>query len=137
MTEEDNMNAPEIMTVITVFDRILAAVGLLRAKKKERSERTDQALYALYTALNETEAYMSYLESGNEPDRKRELFIAKLWIDASVPLRQVDRDLAERCFIKSRYWSKRGTWTALMINRKRIDLNQVIESIRDLLMESS
>jgi hypothetical protein len=131
------MNAPEIMAGITVFDRILTAVGLLRAKKKERSERTDQALYALYTALNETEAYMSYLESGNKSDRKRELFIARLWSDASVPLRQVDRDLAERCFIKSRYWSKPSTWTELMINRKRIGLNQVIESIRDLLMESS
>lgn len=131
------MHAPEIMTAITIFDRMLAAVGLIRANKKERSERTDQALYALYTALNETKAYMSYLESGKKRNRKREFAIARLWHDASVPLRTVDRDLARRCFIKGSYWLEPDTWSELMINRKRIGLNQVIESIRDLLMESS
>ena len=131
------MYVPELTTAIAIFDRLLAAIGLLRAKKKERGERTDQALYALYAALNETKAYISYLESGRKPDRKRELAIAKLWQDASVPLRQVDPDLAGRCFDKGSYWLERDAWTELMINKKRIGLNQVIESIRNLLMESS
>jgi hypothetical protein len=137
MAEEDNMSTPELMTALTIFDRLLAALGLLRAKQKEKSERTDQALYALYTALNETKAYISYLESGKKRNRKREFAIAKLWHDASVPLRKVDRDLAERCFIKGSYWLEPDTWSELMINRKRIGLNQVIKSTRDLLMESS
>ncbi len=131
------MATPEIATAIAFFDRLFAAVGLLRAKQKEKSERTDQALYALYTALNETKAYISFLKSGKEQDREREHAIAKLWYDASVPLRKVDRDLAERCFLKGSYWLERDTWSQLMINRKRIGLNQVIESTRDLLMESS
>ena len=131
------MHAPEIMTAIAMFDRLLAAIGLLRAKQKERSERTDKALYALYAALNETKAYMSYLESGNKRTRKRELAIARLWHDASVPLRTVDRDLARRCFDKGSYWLEPDAWSELMINRKQIGLNQVIESMRDLLTESS
>lgn len=131
------MYGPEIMAAVTIFDRLLAAIGLLRARKDQRSERTAQALYALYTALNETEVYLSYLESGKKRNRRRELSIARLWRDASVPLRQVDRDLAVRCFDKGRYWSRPDTWTQLMINRKRIGLNQVIKSMRDLLMESS
>jgi len=131
------MYAPEIMTGITIFNRLLAAIGLLRAKKKERGEKTDQALYALYTALNETKAYMSHLQSGKERDRNREFFIAKLWHDASVPLRKVDRDLAKRCFDKGNYWLEPNTWSELMIISKRIDLSQIMESIRDLLMESS
>lgn len=131
------MYTPELMTAVTIFDRLLAAIGLLRAKKKERGEKTDQALYALYTALNETKAYLSHLQSGKRRNRKREFAIAKLWQDASVPLRQVDRDLAERCFDKGSYWFEPDAWSELMINRKRIGLNQVIKSIRDLLIESS
>jgi len=131
------MYVSELATAIAIFDRLLAAIGLLRAKKKERGERTDQALYALYAALNETKAYISYLESGKKPNRKRELAIAKLWQDASVPLRQVDRDLARRCFDKGSYWYEPDAWTELMINRKRIGLDQIIKSTRDLLMESS
>jgi hypothetical protein len=137
MTEENSMYVPELTTAIAIFDRLLAAIGLLRAKKKERRKKTDQALYALYVAVNETKAYMSYLESGNKRDKNREFAIAKLWQDASVPLRQVDRDLARRCFDKGSYWLERDAWTELMINRKQIGLDQVIESIRDLLMESS
>ena len=131
------MPIPELMTAVNIFDRLLAAIGLLRAEKKEKDEKTDQALYGLYTALNETKAYISYLESGNKRDRKREFAIAKLWQDASVPLRTVDHDLARRCFDKGSYWLEPDAWSELMINRKRIGLDQVIESTRDLLMESS
>jgi hypothetical protein len=95
------MYVPGPVTAIAVFDRLLAAVGLLRANKKERDEKTDQALYAsLYAALNKTKAYISHLESGKKRSRKREFAIARPGHDASVPLRRVDRDLAERCFIK-------------------------------------
>ena len=104
MAEEDNRYAPELATAIAIFDRLLAAIGLLRARQKGKSERTDQALYALYTALNETKAYMSYLESGKKRNGKREFAMARLWHDASVPLPTVDRDLARRCFIKGSYW---------------------------------
>ena len=139
--EEDNMSVPEIMTAITIFDRILAAVGSLKtdkkADKKERSERTDKALYALYAAVNETKAYISYLESGKRRNRKREFAIARLWHDASVPLRTVDRDLARRCFLKGSYWLEPDTWSELVINKKRIGLDQIIKSTRALLMESS
>jgi len=131
------MYAPEIMTGITIFNRLLAAIGLLKAKQKEKSERTDQALYALYAAVNETKAYISYLESGRRRNRKREFAIARLWHDASVPLRKVDRGLAERCFIKGGYWLEPDTWSELMVNKKRIGLDQIIKSTRDLLMESS
>lgn len=137
MAKEDNMYVPELTTAIAIFDRLLAAVGLLRASERERDEKTAQALYALYTALNETKAYISYLESGKRRNRKREFAIARLWHDASVPLRRVDRDLAERCFSKGSYWLEPDTWSELMINRKRIGLNQVMKSTRDLLMESS
>ena len=130
------MSTPELITALTIFDRVLAATGLLRAKQKEKGERTDQALYALYAALNETQAYVSHLESGKRRNRKREFAIARLWHAASIPLRTVDRDLAERCFLKGSYWLEPDTWSELIINKKRIGLNQVMNSTRNLLMGS-
>jgi hypothetical protein len=117
-----------------VFDRCLAALGLIREGRKHRNERTDQALYALYAALNETKSYITDLDSGKKRDRKREWAIAKLWHNASVPLRDIDRNLAERCFMKGSYWLEPDTWTDMMIKRKRIKLDQVMRSTRELLM---
>ncbi len=129
------MPTPELMTAVTIFDRLLAAIGLIREKQKERTQRTDEALYALYAALNETKEYVSFLDAGKERDRKREFAIANLWQDASVPLRKVDPELATRCFDKGSYWYEPEAWSDLMINRKKIGLNQVIKSMRELLMK--
>jgi hypothetical protein len=127
---------PTAEIAFAIFDRLLAALGLIREDRKRRTERTDQALYALYTALNETKAYLNLLDSGKKRNRRKEWAIAKLWHDASVPLRNIDRDLAERCFIKGSYWLEPDTWTNLMIKKKRIGLDQVLKSTRNLLMES-
>jgi hypothetical protein len=112
----------------------LAALGLIRENHKNRTERIDQALYALYAALNETKAYVHRLNSGMRRNRKTEFAIAKLWSDASIPLRTIDSDLADRCFLKAGYWQDPDTWTDLKLTRKRIKLDQVIKSVHDLLM---
>ena len=127
------MSTPVV--AFAIFDRLLAAIGLIREEMRRKSQRTDKSLYALYTALIETKSYMTYLRSGNKKDRDREETIARFWHDASVPLRKVDRDLAERCFLKGSYWLEPDTWSASMIENKRIGLEQVIESTHELLIE--
>jgi hypothetical protein len=127
------MSSPEV--AFRIFDRCLTALGLIREGKKHRNERIDQALFALYTALNETKAYVEMLESGKRRDRKKEYAIAKLWHDASVPLRDIDPDLADRCFMKGSYWMEPDVWTDAMIKRKRIKLDQVLKSIRAILLK--
>jgi hypothetical protein len=127
---------PATEVAFAIFDRCLAALGLIRERRKYRNERIDQALYALYTALNETKAYIQHLDSGKRRDRKREFAIAKLWHDASIPLRHIDRNLAERCFMKGSYWLEPYTWTDLIVKKKRIKLDEVLKSTRDLLMKS-
>ena len=126
----------EPVVAFAVFDRFLAALGLIREGRKHRNERTDKALYALYAALNETKSYIGDLDSGKKRNKSRELAIARLWHDASVPLRDIDSDLADRCFTKGSYWLEPDTWTDMMIKRKRIKLDQVLKSTRDLLMKS-
>ena len=126
----------EVGASISVLDRVLAVIGLIRENRKQKIERTDNALYALYTALNETNEYVEQLNLGKKRNRKTEYAIAKLWHNASIPLRTIDRDLAERCFIKGGYWLEPDTWSDLQIGKKRIKLSQVFKSTRKLLLES-
>ena len=126
------MPTPEV--AFAIFDRCLAALGLIRERHKYRNERIDQSLYALYAALNETKSHIAHLDLGKKRDHKRELAIAKLWHVASIPLRSIDRDLAERCFLKGSYWLEPGSWTDVMIKKKRIKLDQLLTRTRNLLM---
>lgn len=120
---------------IGMFDKTLSVIGLIRDGKRRKDERTDQALFALYTALVETRAYVDELKKTKRRNRRKEYALAKLWSDASVPLRHIDRDLAYRCFLKGSYWLERDTWSQARIKRSGIELRTVFEATRELLMK--
>ena len=123
----------EAATAFTLFDKLLAGLGLLREGQKTRSAKTDAALAALYKALNQTKPYLELRASGGERNRQREFEIAQIWHDASIPLREIDPKLAERCFIKGGYWMEPETWDDITIKQKGIAFAQVFESTRELL----
>lgn len=112
----------------TLFDKLLAALGLLREEKKTRSAKTDAALTALYKALNKTRPYLELRSQGEPRDRTREFEIAAAWQDASIPLREIDPELAERCFVKGGYWMEPDVWDDASIKQKGIAFAQVFES---------
>lgn len=91
---------PEPMLVLSIFDKILNIFGLLRDGKLKRNKQVDYALLALFEALCETKEYVSRLNSGERRDKRREGQIAHLLHKASVPLRHIDHELANRCFKK-------------------------------------
>lgn len=68
----------EPIVAFSLFDKVLAGLGLIREGKKQRTEKIDNALLALYAALAETRAYISDRESGKRRNRKREFEIARL-----------------------------------------------------------
>lgn len=117
----------------TLFDKTLSILGLMRDKKRQCTEKTDQALMALYAALAETRRYIADLEDGKPHDRNREFSLANLWNTASVPLREIDPELAERCFIKGSYWMESDTWDTERIKAKGIAINSMFEATRLLL----
>ena len=118
----------------TLFDKILAVLGLIREGKKERTEKTDHALLALYAALAETRAYISEREKGKRRNRKQEFSIARLWHSASIPLRVIDKEFAERCFLKGSYWMEPDTWDKKKIEEKGIAIDAVFDATRKLLV---
>jgi len=124
----------EPTVVFTLFDKALGVLGLIRDHKKRRTERTDQALLALYAALTETRSYISELDAGKERDPDREFAIARLWQTASVPLREIDPELAGRCFDKANYWMEPYAWDAPRIKAKGIAVDQMLDATRRLLL---
>ena len=123
----------ETATAFTLFDKLLAALGLLREGQKARSTKTDAALAALYKALNKTKPYLELREQGGARDREREFEIAEVWHDASIPLREIDPALAERCFLKGGYWLEPDAWDDATIKQKGIAFSQVLSSTKELL----
>lgn len=124
----------ESVIAFKLFDKVLAGIGLIREGKKQRSEKTDQALLALYAALSESRAYMADRANRKPRNRKREHSIAMLWHTASVPLRELDPELAERCFIKGSYWMEPDTWDKKKIDENGIAIDKVFEATRRLLI---
>ncbi len=121
------------LMAFTLFDKALAVLGLIRNKKKKRTEKTDQALRALYAALVKTRSYISELEAGKPRVRKKEFAVARLWNAASVPLREIDIGLAERCFEKGGYWMEPDAWDQKRIEAKGIAIESMFEATRQLL----
>ncbi len=122
-------------TAFTLFDKVLAGLGLIREGRKARTEKVDHALNALYVALNETNAYISGRENGKRKSRKRELELAHLWHNASIPLRTIDKEFADRCFLKGSYWMHPEAWNKKRIKQTGIAIESVLKETRKLLLK--
>lgn len=125
----------EAGVAFTLFDKIIAGLGLIRDGKKQRTEKTEHALRALYIALTETRAYITGRENGKRRNRRREYQLAELWQSASIPLRSIDKDFATRCFDKGNYWMDPDAWDKEMIEETGIAIDQVLEQTRSLLLQ--
>ena len=124
----------EPTTAFTLFDKVLAGLGLIREGQKARTAKVEHALNALYVALNETKAYIDDRTNGKRKNRKREFDLAKLWHSASIPLRSIDKEFAARCFAKGSYWMEPEAWDKRRIEETGIAIDAVLEETRKLLL---
>lgn len=116
----------------TLFDKVLTAIGLIREGKKQRSEKTDLALLALYAALSETKAYLGQRKAGGARNLVQEAGLANLWHKASIPLREIDPEFAGRCFLKGGYWLEPDAWSDDRVKKSGIAIDEVFEQTRAL-----
>ena len=120
----------EVATALTIFDKILNIIGLVKSGKLQRDDKIDSALKQIHKALVETQ---SYLRRNEERDTDKEFKLSELWYQASIPLRHVDKELANICNLKGGYWSNRDAWDDLKTGEYDIAISNVEEKIRDLL----
>jgi hypothetical protein len=134
----------ETSVLLKAADSLLGWFGLLRKEQLERGERERRAIKALYVALNETVLYFRRLDrpylARNSKERKEfvrniqaEEALSRLWMEASVELRNIDSDLAERCFFKGQYWADRDGWSDEDVRKANIKLTKVLEDAKILM----
>jgi hypothetical protein len=130
--------------LLKVADSVLGWFGLLRKEQLEQGERERRAIKALYVALNETLLYFRRLDrpylarskkekAEFERNVQAEESLSRLWIEASVELRDINPDLAERCFFKGQYWADRDGWTDDDVRKTNIKLEKVLEDASALM----
>jgi hypothetical protein len=125
----------EVVTELGIFDSTLKAFGLIRDGKLHRSGKVNQALFALYTALNETVQYVEKQSKWQRRDINKEHELALLWDKASIPVRYIDGDLAKKCFIRASYWLEPDTFSQSQIKSQGITLKAMREETFNLLVE--
>lgn len=134
----------QIDLLLKAADSVLGWFGFLRKEKTTQDEQERRAIRALYAAVMETGIYFRRLEKPHLANTKREQkefkrdinkeeALARLWTEASIELRDVNPDLAERCFFKAQYWIDRDEWTEEDIHRTNIALKRMTDDARILL----
>jgi hypothetical protein len=63
--------------------------------------------------------------------REKEENLARMWTHAAVLLRPYDEDLATRCEIKGRYWADPVGWIPEELEKSRILLSEMRESLHE------
>jgi len=115
-------------------DVVFKIIELFKERKNRLDEQHKTALDKLYIALNETKFYLADFYKGKR-DRDQEKAISSFWREASLSLRNVDVELADKCFLKMDYWSDPDDWTQKEIRKAKIDIDQVLDETRFLIKE--
>lgn len=84
---------------------------------------------SLFEAVTKTKLYIQ--------KRKRSLAkeeeLVHLWAEAAIHIRHFDKDLAERCAMKSEYWINPKNFSETDIKRFRIGIEQVCKEVKELM----
>lgn len=116
-----------------LIERLIAILPAIAKLSKEKRELADNALNAISIALNETSLYLVYIRDAGGSDRSREEQLARYWAAAAVPVRHLDRELAEMCQYKSEIWTNPDNWNLEKIAQYGIDINSVRDKYAELL----
>lgn len=137
----------DLNTLLGIFTQLRQWLEFTKASGKETDKDYQEALTALYNALNETRIYLGSLER-NSLSAKSDLLqipsarnidtearLSKLWTAAAIKLRQYDLNLADRVFIKGDYWANPDRWINEEIKEANIQIEELFQDARKLLQE--
>lgn len=105
----------------------------LSGRRARSHERHKHALLSVYTACSESKSYMNGLKLRKSADTEREARLARLWSEAAVELRRIDKDLAAKCLLLSDAVTGSTSWNNEEIDRVRDAVRESFEQARRLL----
>ncbi len=110
-------------------------LGTWLAVRNKRSEEEKEAVRALLRAINRTGQYISSRKSGKRRNRKTEMAMSELWLDASVAMFHIDNELAALMQVKATAWSQPDIWSRTKVQEAGISLSKMSERAQQMLQE--
>ena len=130
----------ELAAIIGSLTPLKQWFDFLRTKHEKGRERYQEALEAVYTALNETRIYLGSLDSKSllntanlSRNKEKEANLSRLWTQASTKMRNVDHQWAIICFEKGGYWANPEAWSDDELKEAGIKIEDVIKEAQELL----
>lgn len=117
-------------TLIAALGALVAWLAYIRDASDKKRAKEQRAIEAIYTAAASTRAYINDVQPpvgrGTDPrDPRREAELSNLWMSAGLALQRVDNQLAQRCEVKSGYWSDPDDWSPAQVRFADIELDKV------------
>ncbi len=116
-----------------LIERLISLIPSITNLSKERRDVADSALLAISVALRETSLYLAHVRDGGDPDRSQEEQLARNWAAAAVPIRHLDRGLAEKCQHKCELWTNPDNWNLAKMTQYGHDIESIKERYAELL----
>lgn len=124
------IDATGIAGVLGALSEWLKTLSTRRARARDQHKH---ALLSVYTACSESKSYMNGLKLRKSADTEREARLARLWSEAAVELRRIDKDLAAKCLLLSDAVTESTSWDSREIDRVRDAVRETFERARRLL----
>ena len=118
-----------------MIEGLKTLLSYFRDERHRREDKADAALSSIYAAANETKLYIQKAQRTGKSNRNKEEELSRLWTAAAVPIRHFDKDLADRCLVKGRYWVDPASWSVQQIVEFRIGIDEVFAEARALLQK--
>ena len=118
-------------TLIAAFGALVAWLTYIRDGNEKTRAEERAAIEAIYMAASSTRSYVNRAQPpagrGKLPrDPEREGELSNLWMRAGLALSKIDYQLAQRCEVKSGYWSDPEGWSPAQIKFAGIELDAVL-----------
>ncbi len=113
----------------------------VRNQSARFNEAEKDAVMAFYTAVNETRIYLKKI-GRPDPSKDNELYqgsldeqerLSRLWNHASVKIFPFSAELADRCLIKSEYWTDPESWSKDEIEKQGIGIDTMFQHAQELI----
>jgi hypothetical protein len=122
----------ETTLVLTIFKEFRDWILGIDKANLEHNKEDKTALKTVYKALSETKSY--FTDRNIMPrDRDRERQISNLWFDSSSELKNIDQNLAVRCFLKGDFWTDPDSWEQNEGEKLNISIDEMTKLARELL----
>jgi hypothetical protein len=112
-----------------MIEGLSTLLSYFQSERHNKTARGQDALEKLHKAVHETHKYLS--SKTNNPEQEMEL--SNLWGLAAIAARNISKDLARRCYIKSGYWKDPDSWSFEKIKGSRISLKEIEFELAELI----